>query len=296
MTSKHIFLILIYILIFQLQSIGQADNEAEKLPDLTFAKTIEANGENEPIDIKITVINSGEATSKPAVLSINATYRSVTESDIKRLNLELVESDLSFDSYEFNYDIPVLKPNETATFNFKLDKKLDDDCYFLIRVDRENKVQESNIKNNKTAFPEQAFGQFNIFPDLVVKTIHEPEYNYDNKSTILIIDIENIGFATAENVTLEAWEITTAIQGVSERDLQAIFGENWWLFQDENTTEPMFEFSETIKELKAGEQKSFFIEFPGWIYNPNCKIGANVKTTSVEDNTYNNASSFLQGG
>ncbi len=296
MKIKHYFLLSLGIIYFHCQSIAQKDTLATKLPDLIVEKIIEHATENKPIDINIIVKNIGTATSKPSVLTINGTYRSLAKSDIKRLQLELVKTDLSYKTYVINYDIPTLQPNETATFRLKLDKKLDEDCSFLIRIDKDNKLQESNTKNNKTAYPQEALELFNIFPDLTIKKIHQPDYNYDNKSTVLLIDIENIGLATAENVTLEVWEITAALSDISERDLRAILGENWWVFQERASSEPMFEFSETINELKAGEQHRFTIEFSGWIYNPNCKIGAMVKTTSEEDKVGNNASSFIQGG
>jgi len=293
MKTKYFFLLIINVLLFQSQVIAQSNN----LPDLVFEKAIKGSTENEPIALEITVKNIGDTVSKPTKLSVDLTYRSVLKTDIERLNLKPVESDYYFQAYRIEYNIPVLKPNENAVFKLNLDKRLDEDCSFLIVIDRENKLEEANKNNNKTAFPATELEQYNLFPDLIIKEIQEPEYDYDTKGTLLTIEIENIGFAAAENVTLEVWEIVVDLSNLPERDLRAILGDNWWIFAEGGENyESSFDLLEELGTMEAGTSKVITLAFDGWVYNPNCKIGAKINTTSEEDNKSNNAASMLKGG
>ncbi len=284
-------LIIISVIICHFQGIAQSDN----LPDLTFEKKLETPMINEPINLEIRIKNIGNTISQPTTLSIYPTYSSVTASDIERLNLKLVDTDFFFKMYRITRSIPALKPNEVTVVNVKLDKKYTEDCSFFIQIDREEQLKEANRNNNKIAFPESKRADYQLLPDLVVKKIHSPQYDYID-STILTIEVQNVGFCTAENVILNAWEITTVLPNVPERDLKALLGETWWVVKGKKSTEPMFDISGKLGDIPAGESVKVTIKFKGWIYNPDCKIGVEVKTTTEELNNYNNAKSFIDLG
>lgn len=291
MEIRHFIFLIISITCCQFQSTAQNKN----LIDLTFEQKVKGSNLNEPIDLEIKVINNGNTSAPASILSIDATFQSVSEADIKRLKLELVDSDYIYQIYRINRDIPALKPNETAVINFKLDGIYTDETSFLIQIDRENQLKELNRNNNKICFPETEAVNYKLLPDMVVKKILRPHYDAENENTVLEFEIENIGHATAQNVTINTWEIITVLNEIPERDLKALLGENWWVF-NEQTFEPMFDIYEGLGDIKAGVVKNVLIGFDGWVYNPNCKIGVEVTTASQELNTDNNSQSFLKGG
>lgn len=290
MKMKKLGILLISVTLCCFQNFAQS----ERLPDLTFEAKVEGSTKNEPIELKIIVKNIGKADSEPAELSVIGNHNCFSKTELE--TLKEIQGDGWFTAYAIIKNIPALQPNETKLFTIKTEVHYTNSCQFRIVIDADNQLKEQNEKNNQTVFPAEAATDLGILPDLIVNKIHQPEWNDAIESTILTIDIENIGLATAENVVLNAWEITAVLPDVSDRDLKAIFGENWWLFQDEKTYEPMFDISKTLGNIPAGETVSVTLTFKGWIYNPDCKVGATVETTSDELTKDNNSASFLAGG
>lgn len=291
MKKKYLLLIAVCIFLFTNKNIAQ---EQSNYPDLTFEKKVKGSIQNKPIELEIVVKNIGNVSSSPAKLSIDANYNCVAETDIKRLNLELVDSDFFYQVYRITKDIPALKSNETATFTIKLDRHYTENCGFYIQIDREKQLIEQNENNNQDVFPAAKAIDYGVAADLVIKKINRPHYK--NDSTFVTIEVENIGFDVAKDVILKAWEISAVMPQVSERDLKALFGHRWWMFKGEKSWKLMFDISKKIGSIHAGETAHIIISFKGWIYNPDCRLGVEVDTTSRETDNQNNFSSFLEAG
>ncbi len=138
--------------------------------------------------------------------------------------------------------------------------------------------------------------------DLTVTKIEQPVWT-DTDSTMIVVEVKNIGSAVSEPGNLKIWDLDISVKeakkiGVSRRDL--------WIFEENNeySEDGSFDYDENweknieIPSLKSNETYRVAIYLQHWVYDPNCEIGTFIDSGDVvkESDEENNKLYFYEGG